>query len=328
VRRREFIAVVGLSAVSLPLATRAQQPERAYRVAFVAATSPVSEFLGVSPIRAFLEGMRELGYVQGKNLVVEWRSAEGKWDDLRDIIRQLVAIHVDVIVSPANPVIKAAKSVTQTIPVVMIGIAIPVEFGFVQTLARPGGNITGLSFDVTLETSGKRLELLKELAPHATRLAWLGSSEAHPSLRKFVEETTQRLGFKLLSQEHTPNEFSHALALMKEEQPDVMFVGSSVINFANRQLIMNFAAQNRLPAVYTAREFVDAGGLISYGPDFSDLARRSSGYVDKILKGAKAADLPVQQPTKFELVINLKTAKALGLTVPPTLLTRADEVIE
>jgi len=331
-RRREFIALIGGAAAG-PFAARAQQkPERAYRVAFVASTSPLSELVGVRPIhpyaRAFLQGMRDLGYVEGNNLAVEWRSAEGKWDDLPDIIRQLVASNVDVIVSPANPVITAAKRVTQTVPIVMMGIAIPVEFGFVQSLARPGGNITGLTFEATLETGGKRLELLRELVPQATRLAWLGASEAHPALRQFVEDTSRKLGFKLLTLAHTPEDFGGALTLVRDDQPDALFVGISAINFAYRQRIVDFSAQNHLPAVYTAREYVDAGGLISYGVDFSDLAHRAAGYVVKILKGAKPADLPIEQPTKFELVINLKTAKALGLTVPPSLIARADEVIE
>ena len=245
----------------------------------------------------------------------------------RRSLEQLVADHVDVIVSPSNPVTQAAKSVTDTVPIVMAGNAIPVESGFVESLARPGGNITGLSIDTSVEISAKRLEIIRELLPEVKRVAWLGP-EPLSSVREFVGVTARKLGLHLIVAETLPNDYSSAFASITRADVQAILVGGTAINFANRHLIVDFAARSHVPAIYHTRQFVDAGGLISYGVDFSDVFRRAAGYVDRILKGAKPSDLPVEQPTKFELVINLKTAKALGLTVPPSLLLRADEVIE
>jgi putative tryptophan/tyrosine transport system substrate-binding protein len=327
-KRREFIALVGAGAVVWPLATRSQQAERVRRVAYVAFASPVSE-LAANPLsKAFLQALRELGYVEGRNLVVEWRSAEGNYDNLPEIIRQLVANNVDVIVSPNNPVTEVAKSVTSTVPIVMVANSIPVELGYVQSLARPGGNITGLSWEANFESPGKRLEIMRELLPGATRLAYLLSAEISASQRQFVEVTSRKLGFNLLVAEHTPKSYTGAFALITKEHAEALFVAGGGANYVNRHLIADFAAQSRLPAIYDNRDSVDAGGLICFGTSGLDLRRRAAVYVDKILKGAKPADLPVEQPTKYELVINLKAAKTLGLTVPPPLLARADEVIE
>ena len=243
------------------------------------------------------------------------------------IIRELVADHVDVIVSLSNLVTQAAKSVTDTVPIVMTGNALPVEFGLVESLARPGGNITGLSIDASVEISGKRLEFIRELLPEVKRLAWLGP-EPHSSVREFVGATARKLGLHLIVAETAPNDYASAFASITRADAQAILVGGTAINFANRHLIVDFAARSHVLAIYHTRQFVDAGGLISYGVNFVDLYRRAAGYVDRILKGAKPRDLPVEQPTKFELVINLKTAKALGLTVPPSLLARADEVIE
>jgi ABC-type uncharacterized transport system substrate-binding protein len=333
-KRREFIVVLG-GAVADPFVALAQQTGRVPRVAWVASTTPLSEMVGATPThplsRAFLEALRKLGYADGKNLIIEWQSAEGKFDDLPEIVRQLVANNVDVIVSPANVVTQAAKGLTSTIPIVMAPNAIPVELGFVQSLARPGGNITGVTIEVSVEIAGKRLEIIRELLPRATRVAWLGFAEAHPSLRHIMEVTCRKLAFTLLAPEHklqTQNDYADAFALIRRESADAIYVGSSAANFPYRHLIIDFARKSRLPALYITREFADAGGLLSYGVSFSDMQRQAAVYVDKILKGAKPADLPVEQPTRFELIVNLKTAKSLGLNVPQTLLARADEVIE
>jgi putative ABC transport system substrate-binding protein len=275
---------------------------------------------------AFLRGLHELGYNEGKNLQIEWRSAEGKRDDLPAIIQQLIIDKVDVIVAPADQVVQAAKPVTQIVPIVMVGTAFSEELRYVQSLARPGGNITGLTGEISLEMSGKRLQIIKELLPSVTRLAWLGA-EAFPS-RKLVETASRDLGFELIVPEYDTNDFTSAFAIIMRSHVGALFVGQSALNFANRHLIAEFAARNRLPALYVSREYVDAGGLISYGVSLSDLNRRAAGYVDRILKGAKPSDLPIEQPTKFDLIVNLKTAKALGLTIPDKLLLLADEVIE
>ncbi len=277
--------------------------------------------------RAFLQAFRDLGYADGKDLVIDWRSAEGKLDDLPRIISQVVADQVDVIVSPSNLVTQAAKSVTDTVPIVMAGNSFPVESGFVESLAKPGGNITGLSIDISVEISGKRIEMILELFPKLKRLAWLGP-EPLSYVREFVGVTARKLGLHLILAETAPNDYSSAFASITQADSQAIYVGGTAINFANRHLIVDFAARSHVPAIYHSRQFVDAGGLISYGVNFLDFFRRAAGYVDQILKGSKPSDLPVEQPTKFELVINLKTAKALGLTVPPTLLARADEVIE
>jgi ABC-type uncharacterized transport system substrate-binding protein len=264
--------------------------------------------------RSFLQGLRALGYEQGQNLMMEPRSAEGKFERFPEIIRELVSIKVDVIVTVANPMTQAARDVTRTIPIVMAYSVSPVEHGVVQSLNRPGGNVTGLTMNVGSEIPGKQLQLLKELLP-----------------RKGVqsgEAAAAKLGITLLPAEHTPTDYTNAFALIMREHPDALVVGASAVNVANRHLIVEFAARRRLAAIYATQEFVNIGGLISYGVDFHDLFRRAAGYVDKILRGAKPDDLPVEQPTKFALVINLKTAKTLGLDVPDKLLALADEVIE
>ena len=314
-----------------PAVASAQQPRRIPRVAWIATTSPVSELAGPNPVnpvaKAFVRGLRDLGYIDGTNIIIEWRSAEGKLAHLETIVRQLID-HVDVIVAPVNPVTKAAKSVTTTVPIVMSGNAIPLEWGFVESLGRPGGNITGLTSDTSFEIHAKRLEMLKELVPELKRLAWLGP-DIHPSTRGFMTTTMRTLGLDLVMAEPSAlNDYASAFAAITAGQAQAILLGGTAWNFANRHSIVEFAARSHLPTMYHTRQYVDIGGLISYGTDFKDICRRSAGYVDLILKGAKAGDLPIEQPTKFDLVINLKTAKALGLTVPPSLLARADEVIE
>ena len=330
-RRRSFITLLG-GAAAWPLAARAQQTGKVYRVGLVFTTSPVSEMAGPDPIhpaaRSFVQALRALGYLEGQNLVLEHRSAEGKFERFPEIIRELVSIKVDVIVTVTNPMTQAAKDVTRTVPIVVAYSLSPVEHGLVQSLSRPGGNVTGLTMNVGSEIPGKQLQLLKELLPRISRVAFLQSKEQVAEGVQSGEAAGQELGIKLLPAEHTPTDYTDAFALIARERPDALVVGASAANVANRRLIVEFAAQRRLPAIYATREFVNAGGLISYGVEIADLFRRAAGYVDKILRGAKPADLPVEQPTKFQLVINLKTAKSLGLDIPPTLLALADEVIE
>jgi putative tryptophan/tyrosine transport system substrate-binding protein len=332
-RRRDFITLLGGAAAGWPLAVRAQQPAKAHRVGFVLSTSPVSELAGPDPInpavRSFVHALRDLGYVEGQNLVLERRPAEGRFERFPEIIGELVSINVDVIVTVTTAMARAAKQVTQTVPIVMLA-GNPVEEGLVQSLARPGGNITGLTGMTGLENNTKRVQLLKEILPAMSRVAFLQSNaemldDAH---EKMVEVVTRDLGVELLFAEHTPSDYAGAFAFIARERPDALVVAASAVNYANRRLIAEFAAKNRLPAVYADREYAAVGGLFAYGADTADLFRRLAGYVDRILKGAKPADLPVEQPTKFELVINLKTAKALGLTVPPALLAGTNEVIE
>jgi ABC-type uncharacterized transport system substrate-binding protein len=332
-RRRDFITLLGGDAATWPLAARAQQAGRVYRIGLVFTTSPVAEMAGPDPIhplvRSFVQSLATLGYLQGQNLLLEHRSAEGKFERFPEIIRQLVSLKVDAIVTVANPMTQAAKDVTGTVPIVMAYSVSPVEQGLVQSLNRPGGNVTGLAMNVGgSEIPGKQLQLLKELLPKISRVAFLHSKEQEAEGVQNGEDAARNLGITLLPAEHTPTDYNDAFAFITREHPDALIVGASAVNVANRHLIVDFATQRQLPAMYATREFVNIGGLISYGVDFHDLFRRAAGYVDKILRGARPADLPVEQPSKFALVINLKTAKALGLDVPDRLLAIADEVIE
>jgi putative tryptophan/tyrosine transport system substrate-binding protein len=331
-RRREFIALIGGAAAAWPLRAIAQRPGRVYRVGLVFTTSAVSEMAGRDPIhplaKSFVQGLATLGYVQGENLLLEHRSAQGKFERFPEIMRELVSIPVDVIVTVANPMTQAAKEVTGTVPIVMAYSVSPVEHGMVQSLSRPGGNVTGLAMNVGSEIPGKQLQVLKEFLPRISRVAFLHSKEQEAEGVQNGEAAARKLGITLLPAEHTPTDYTDAFAFITREHPDALVVGASAVNVANRHLIVEFAAQRRLPAMYATREFVNIGGLVSYGVDFHDLFRRAAGYVDKILRGVKPADLPVEQPAKFALAINLKTAKALSLDVPDKVLALADQVIE
>jgi putative ABC transport system substrate-binding protein len=277
----------------------------------------------------FQQGLRELGYQEGINVDIEYRYAGGSMERLRELVSDMIATKVDVIVAPGVIVADTVKHATTTIPVVAIA-GDPIASGLVPNLPRPGGNITGFSFVVT-EFGGKWVELLHELAPHATRIAmlWNPLNAASRDLVQAVREACGNLGLTLLLDEaRRPDDLPAAFAAIDMQVPDILIVDTDVVLLSNRKSIIEFAAAHHLPAMYGLREFVDDGGLISYGPIGFDVWRRVAGYVDKLLKGAKPGDLPVQQPTKFELVINLKTAKALGLTIPQFILGRADEVIE
>jgi putative ABC transport system substrate-binding protein len=275
------------------------------------------------------QGLRELGYEEGGNIVIEYDYAAGNIEHLRELIADLVASKVDVIIAPGVIVADAVKQATTTIPVVAI-TADPVGTGLVASLARPGGNITGFSFIVT-DFAGKWVELLHEFVPHATRVAmlWNPLNAASRNLEQAVRQASGSLGLPLLSDEAGhPEDLPKAFDAIVEQNPDAMIIDTDALILSYRKNIIEFAAAHRLPAMYGLREFVDEGGLISYGPNPFDIWRRVADYVDKILKGAKPADLPVQQPTKFDLVVNMKTATVLGLTIPPLILSRADEVIE
>ncbi len=331
-----LLSTLALTRLDAPLAAEAQQAGKVYRVALIATTSPISEMAGPEPdnppIRAFVHGLRALGYVEGQNLILERRSAEGKPERYAEIVTELVRLKVDVIVTVDNPMTRAAKAVTTTVPIVMAGTLDPVGDGLIQSLPRPGGNITGLTFFVGLEIASKRLQLLKEMLPRASRVAVLTLSLKEgdwdsPLVQPF-RAAAQRLGLTLVLAEHTPDDYTSAFSRISRDRPDALFVAAHGSHYVNRRLIVDFARRNRMPDTYPYREAVELGGLMSCGVNVADLFRRAAGYVDRILKGAKPGDLPVEQPTRFELAINMKTAKALGLTIPQSVLLRADQIIE
>jgi putative ABC transport system substrate-binding protein len=328
-----FIAFVALLFFIAPPEGEAQPAGKVYRVGLVFDTSPVSEMAGSDPIhpgaKAFVHGLRALGYVEGQNLVLERRSAEGKFERAADIISELIRLKMDVIVTATNRMTQQAKAATTTIPIVMVISTDPVGAGLVNSLAQPGGNITGLTMYVDPEIEAKRLELLKEILPRVSRVAYLGIKEDwNAPWGKRVRAAAEALGLTLVLAEHTPNDYTDAFSLLTRVRPDALFVSPYPPAFTHRRLIVDFATRSRLPSTHAYREAVEVGGLMSYGVHATDLPRRAAGYVDKILKGAKPSELPIEQPTKFELVINRKTAKAFGLTIPHALLLRADHVIE
>jgi ABC-type uncharacterized transport system substrate-binding protein len=307
---------------------QAQQSKKVPRIGFLLAParSAISE-----SVDAFQQGLRELGYVEGKTLVVEYRSAEGIFDRLPDLAAELVRLDVNVIVAAGGSVvIVAVKNATSTIPIVMTGTIDPVASGLVASLSRPAGNITGLTVGGP-ELYGKRLELLKETVPKASRVAvlWGRTAPAEPLYLKEINASSQALGLKIQSLEvRSAKDLEGAFQAAANGRARALIAGPDPLLTANRKQIVALAAKNRLPAIYPWKEYVEDGGLMSYAPKLSDLYRRAATYVDKILKGAKPADLPVEQPTKFEFMINLKAAKQIGLTIPPNVLARADKVIK
>jgi ABC-type uncharacterized transport system substrate-binding protein len=328
VRRREFIALVG-GAIACPMGVRAQQQTgKVPRIGFLSLTSPSDR---PPLLDAFRQGLRELGWVEGRNIVIDYRYAEGRVDRLPDMAAELVRLKVDLIVSWGTQGVTAAKNATETIPIVMIAVRDPVGIGLIASLARPGGNVTGVSGYAGLEIVAKQLELLKETVPKIRHVAILSNptNAYHQLAIREVNAQARSLGVQLQFLEaRGPNEFDGAFAAMAKERVGALLVLSDAMLNSHATWLADLAAKGRLPAAYGVRESVEAGGLMSYGPSFLDLFRRSTSFVDKILKGAKPADLPVEQPTKFELVINLKAAKALGLEVPPLLIAQAGELIE
>jgi len=327
--RRTFMVLLSSGLLAAPFTVDAQQAGKVSRIGYLSAGSGTSS--NPRLIEAFRQGLRELGWVEGQNLVIEYRWAEGRFDRLPDLAAELVRLKVDLIVAaPAAPAL-AAKNATGTIPVVFMGAADPVGVGLVASLARPGGNVTGLSYSVGSSIFAKDLELLKEAVPKVRRVAVLSNpaNPGQPLAISYVKDAARSLGLQLqLVEARGPEDFDGAFAAMARERAGALFVLQDPAYISHRARLVGLAANNRLPTILTQREDAEAGGLMSYGPRLSDLWRRAATYVDKILKGAKPGDLPVEQPTKFELVINLKTAKALGLTIPPALLQRADEVIQ
>ena len=314
-----------LFARSLP--APAQQPTNVPRIGFLV-VAPLSTFQARAG--AFRQGLRELKYVEGKNIFIEWRSAEGNVVRLHALAAELVSLKVDVIVTGSGTVTRPAKEATSTIPIVMALDNDPVGNGFVASLARPGGNITGLS-SISVDTSGKQLELLKETVPKLSRVAVFGTSTNPGNAQALKEIELAAGGFKLRLQYLDvldPKDIETAFQTAAKERANVVLVLGSPVNFNNRTQIAELAVKSRLPVIHSNTEYVDAGGLMTYGPNYPDLYRRAATYVDKILKGAKPGDIPVEQPTKFEFVINLKAAKLIGLTIPPNVLARADRVIK
>ena len=322
------LSVIACVFVAAGAATQAQQTGKVHRIGYL--SSGVRHLsLRDEPFR---QGLRELGYVEGKNIAIEYRFAEGKPDRLPGLAAELVRLNVDVIVtSAAPPAIRAAKQATRTIPIVMSGAVVdPIEAGFVVSLARPGGNITG-STDLDSELHGKRLELLKEAFPRISRVAVLWPPPQEEQARKEIEAVGPALGIQIQSVV-VPGALGlegleRAFSAIRRERPDAILVASSQSLNDNRARIIDFTAKRRLPMISASSTMVDAGGLMSYGANTTELSRRAATYVDKILKGTKPADLPVERPTKFEFIINLKTAKQIGLTIPPNVLARADRVI-
>ncbi len=325
--RRTFIGTLAGGLLAAPFAIEAQQLRRVPRVGWLSANAAA---MNDSFLDAYRQAMRELGYIEGRTVITEYRFADGRVDRLADLAAELVNVPVDVIVTVGTPASLAAKRVTQTIPIVFPASADPVGAGVVVSLARPGGNVTGLSL-MSADLSGKRLGLVHEALSQLSRATILWDI-SNPGMAHRVQETQAaadrsrvallRIGVQNL------DELESALARVSAHRPDVVLVTAEPFTIRHRERIIDFLLQQRIPAMFEDRAFVDAGGLMSYGPSISDNFRQAATYVDKILKGVKPADLPVAQPSKFELVINLKTAKAIGLTLPPPLLLRADEVIQ
>ena len=328
-RRREFITLLGSGAVTLPLTARAQQPSgRVYRVGYLSVAFRANYSINIT---AFEDGLRSRGYRVGENVIIEYRFADGKLERLPALAADLVKLGVDVIVTGSNPVVVAAMKATTTTPIVMTNVFDPVGAGLVASLARPGGNVTGVTGDTGHEIWGKRLELLKETLPNLSRVGILWNPEVRSSRARMIstEEAARALGLTLVPiNTPGPDGLEQAFAIAMREQVQAFVLLADTVLFNYRDRIAEMALRNRLPGTSDAIEFVEAGFLLGYGTRFQDLVRQSAVFVDRILKGAKAADLPVEQPTKFALIINLKTAKALGLEIPASLLARADEVRE
>jgi putative tryptophan/tyrosine transport system substrate-binding protein len=324
-KRRELVIALGASALVVPLGAFAQQQDRVWRIGTLDATS-----MNAALLEAFRKGLHELGYIEGKNLVIEYRSADGRLERLAELASELVRAKVDVIVPRGTNASQAAKNATATIPIVVAAVGSPVESGLVKSLSHPGGNITGLS-SVTAELTAKRVEFIKETVPGAKRIGCL-TNLSNPDAAiswKQSESEGRSLGVQLqLLDVRKSEDLAPSFEVARKQGVGALVVIGNTLMQPNRELIVELAAKHRLPTIYPAREFVDAGGLMSYSVDYAQLYYRAANFVDKIFKGAKPANMPVEEPTKYELVVNLKTAKALGLAIPSSLLLRADEVIQ
>jgi putative tryptophan/tyrosine transport system substrate-binding protein len=330
ISRRTLIARLGCTAAAAPsFGSRPlmAQPRQVPRIGFLGNSTEALEANLIGPFR---EGLRELGYQEGRNIIVEYRWAEGNYERFPSLIADLLASKADVLVTAGTPATLAIKKATTTVPLVMIAVGDPIGTGIVPSLANPGGNITGFT-SISPELEAKRIELLKEVVPGLSRIAilWNPANLYQVYSEKEIQAVALVVGLKTLSfGVRTRQEIEDAFAAMNKEKPDALMVLADRLFLHNREPIMKFALENRLPGVHAYRELVEAGGLMSFGPSYADMHRRAAGYVDRILKGTKPANLPIQIPTKFELLLNLKTAKAMNLTIPPTVLARAEEIIE
>lgn len=329
--RRVFLGTLACALLAAPRAAEAQQTGKVYRIGYLAPGSSSSDAAGTRALQAFQQGLRERGWVEGQNIVVEYRFAEGRFDRLANLAAELVRRKVDIIIATTTPAATAARKATATIPIVMVSVGDPVGIGLITSLARPGGNVTGQAFSAGSEIFGKQLELLKEIVPKVRRVAIL-SNPGNPSQAlaiKDVKAAAQSLGVELqLLEAQGPDSFGGAFAAMITERVGALLVLSDPMFGLHAARLADLTTINQLPSMHGVRQMVEPGGLMYYGPNIPDLFRSAATYVDKILKGAKPPDLPVEQPTKYELVINLKTAKTLGLTIPQSLLLRADELIQ
>ena len=325
IARRKFLATLGGGAVAWPLAARAQSSSKVWRIGVLETTSMA---LNAPNFDAFRQSLRDLGYVEGQNLIIEYRSAQGRGERFAELTADLLRLGVDVIVTRGTPAVVAAKKATTTTPIVMAAVGDPLRV--VSSLARPGGNITGLS-GYTTDLEAKRAQLIKDFVPGAVRIAGLynmGNPVAPPQWNQ-LQMAARKLGIELqLLDIRKTEDIAPAFDAATAQRVDALVVGIDALTQENRTLIARLAADHRLPAIYVSREYIDAGGLIAYGPNYPDLYRRAAIYVDKILRGVSPSNLAVEQPTKFELIINLKAARAIGIKVPMTLLVRANEVIE
>jgi ABC-type uncharacterized transport system substrate-binding protein len=323
--------IAGVLCFTASLAGEAQQTSKVYRMGYLSLGSASTTY--TRPLEAFRQGLRDLGWDEGRNLLIEYRYAEGQADRLPALADELVRLKVDLIVASPTPSALAAKEATRTIPIVGMSLTEPVAIGLVPSLARPGGNVTGLTYGVDTEIFGKQLQLLKEVVPHVGRVAVLTNpASGGPSwaLRmESVKSAARSLGLPLhILEVHEPSDFDAAFAAMVKERAGALLLSGDSLFFIHRDRLAGLAKKNGLPSMSTQSQWVEAGGLISYAPSFPDLWRRAATYVDKILRGAKPADLPIEQPAKFELVINLRTARELGIRLPHSILQRADEVIQ
>jgi putative tryptophan/tyrosine transport system substrate-binding protein len=327
VNRREFITLLGSSAVAASSSAAAQSAGKPHRIGFLGNSTAVLEANLVGPFR---KALRDLGYVEGRDVVIEYRWAEGDYERFQALVTELIASGVEVIVTAGTPAAFAVKNAAGSIPCVMVAVGDPVGTGLVASLARPGGNLTGLT-SIAPDLEGKRLALLREMLPALSHFAvlWNPANAFHVAAVKGVQAAAETLQMKVLSLSvRTLEELDAAFAAILAERPGAMVVLADRVFLHGRDPIMKFARQQRLPGIYAYRELVEAGGLMSYGPNYAEMHASAATFVDKILKGAKPADLPIEQPIKFELVINIRAAKALGIEVSPTLLATADEIIE
>ncbi len=329
-KRRAFLGTLGLSILATPLAARAQQARKVVQIGWLGQASPGPEVLRI--VNAFGQGLRELGYVERQNLILDYRWAQGKVERLPELAADLVRLKVDFIIVASSPSLDAARQATSTVPIIMISGALdPVEQGYAESLGRPGGNVTGLVLLPGPEVAGKYLEIFKETLPRLSHVAvlWNPGNRGHVVLLREMERASQSLRLRVRPMEaRTPDDFESAFSGMIRAGVDGLVVLADPNTFLYRKRLADLALKSRLPSMHTLTELVEAGGLMAYAPSFQDAARRAATYVDKIVKGAKPGDLPIELPTRFKLVINLKTAKALGLTIPRSLLSVADEVIQ